>query len=283
MNDILTTTTTPSDASKQSRLRAVHPPQTTEAEIAHLPRRTARPSHRPGGAEQVETRSLQREHARERRSRILHAATVLWAEQGMLSDSIRTLADKAQVAPATIYNLAGNREETLTEIMIAHIAGLTDRVSAAADAACDAGPTDRLEAMLTAFLSGVADQPHAHLLIQHGMSALGPHARDRVRLRYRELLELMAAPLSQLAPSLDRRLTVSLALAAVGAAADALLWFDPTQELEVPATARRLTAMLLAAGSAGEQGPRPGCGGPVAACARAWLMDGGDAEPEAQD
>jgi AcrR family transcriptional regulator len=201
--------------------------------------------------------------------------TLLWVQHGVIGDSVRVVANLAGVGPATIYRLVGNRDETLTEIMSAQLIQLTKRVGAAADAMAEAPVAEKLEALLVAYLTGVAAEPHAHFLLQHALVAVVPRGREVVRSRYRVLLELLGEPLVPLAPSVDGRLAVALALAAVGAAGDALMWFDPKQEMEVPATARRLTAMLRAAvGSAEGLGPRPGCGGPIQACARAWLAGG---------
>jgi AcrR family transcriptional regulator len=275
MNDTPYTTEPISGADEPPRLQTL--PLSPDGETERMRGHTARPGRRADHDEQIEPRHLQREHALERRRRILEAATVLWAEHGMISDTIRSLATKAEVAPATIYNLVGNRDETLTEIMTAHAGRLTDRVRAAAEAASGATPAELLEAMLAAFLQGVADEPHAHFLLQHGLGGVGRRARDMVKRRYRTVLEVLGEPLMQLAPSVEGKLAAALAMAAVGAAGDALLWFDPKQEQEVAVTARRLTAMLLAAvGSVEGLGPRPGCGGPVAACAQAWAAGCGE-------
>lgn len=205
----------------------------------------------------------------------MQTAATLWAEQGMPGYSVRAIAGLAGVYGSMVYYVLGNREDILAEILDEHVIALHKRVSAAAGASIEQSPSARLEALLTAYLEGVAAEPRAHFLLQHGMACVTQRGRDDVRLRYGALLGLLCAPLEQLAPSLDGKLAAAMVLAAVGSMGDALLWFDPTQTLEVPATARRLTTMLLAAvGSAEGLGPRPGCGGPTEGCARAWLAGG---------
>jgi AcrR family transcriptional regulator len=269
MKDSLDVTTTAPGAQDPAQPQASQPVLPSDLEDSKVRRRAARPGRRQSSEPKpVKDRDPPHRRAATNRRRVMDAATLLWAEHGVISDSIRLLAFKAGVAPATIYNLVGNREEMLAEIMTTHVIRLTEQVCAAADAASIAGPVERLEAMLAAFLSGISQDRCAHFLLRHGLAGLGPCTRDPVRLRYCRLLELLREPLALLAPSAQAE--AMLALAVVGAAADAALWFGPQQEWDVPATARRLTAMLLAAvASAGGSGPCPGCGGPVETCAPA--------------
>jgi AcrR family transcriptional regulator len=274
MNDTPYITQPASATQEVARPQAPEPVPLTDAEHKKRRQRT----EVAAGKRQIklpqESLPQGRRAAANRRS-IIEAATLLWAEKGISGDTLRTLALKAGVAPATIYNRVGNREETLLEIISAHLLRLNTRVRSADDAAGGAGTAERLEAMVTAYLEGVASEQDAHFLLQHGMAGVSSGAREEVRLRYRLLLRLLGEPLTQLAPSVEGKLAAALALAAVGAAGDALVWFDPKQELEVPETARRLTLMMLAAvGSAEGLGPRHGCGGPTLACAQAWVAAG---------
>jgi AcrR family transcriptional regulator len=250
--------------------RAVEPSLRTDLEPKAL-RDTTQPVHgKPRRAAGPNGFATQRTMARESRRRILQAATVLWAEHGIIGDSLGLLAKRAGVSHATVYNQMGNREEMLTQILTDQVARLTQSVRAAADAAAEAPAAAKLEAMLLAYLTCVAANPRAQSLLQNGLGALPPHRRAGVRLRHRILLELLVEPLRQIWPSLDR--TLALALAAAGSVSDSLLWFDPQHQLDPQDTARRLTTMLLAGlHNAEDAGPRPGCGGPVAACARGWL------------
>ncbi len=209
------------------------------------------------------------------RLRILEAATLLWASHGMNGIGVRSLARQIGVTETMINYVLGNRDELLAEILVAHLNGLRRRVRAAAATDEAAPPRLRLEALLAAYLEGAAAAPQAHFLLQHALGVMSPHGREMVRARYRALLELLGEPLMQLVPEAKGSGIAALVLAAVGSAGDALLWFEPAAEIEVPATARRLATMLLAGvGSEMGVGPRLGCGGPTEACARAWLEQG---------
>ncbi|HEY3846052.1 MAG TPA: TetR/AcrR family transcriptional regulator [Acetobacteraceae bacterium] len=273
MNDTLYITKPISDTKKPPR-RERRSLLSREAEIERI-RSRANAAKRWRWPKLPDERYPQGRRAAANRRRIIEAATLLWAEHGIVGETFQIVALKSGVAPATIYNLTGNRDETLAGIVTAHLVRLNERVGAAADATAGAGTAERLEAMLTAYMEGVACDRNPHFLLRHGIACMSPDAREQVRLRYRLLLERVGEPLTQLAPSAEGKLAAALVLAAAGAVGDAPVWFDRTQELEVPVTARRLTMMLLAAvGSVDGPGPRPGCGGPVEACARAWLAGG---------
>jgi AcrR family transcriptional regulator len=273
MNDIPYIAKAASDTLEPARLQTLE--SVTDTELVEMRRRTQAATHKRQIKLPQERYAQGRRAAANRRS-IIQAATLLWAENGIIGDTLGVIARKAGVVPATIYNRIGNREETLIEIVTAHLIGLNARICAAVDATGAAGTAERMEAMLTAYLEGVVSEPQAHFLLQHGLACVSTDAREEVRLHYRLLLKLLEEPLTQLAPSMEGKLAATLALAALSAAGEVLVWFDPKQELEVPETARRLTLMMLAAvGSAEGLGPRPGCGGPELACAQAWLAEGG--------
>jgi hypothetical protein len=200
---------------------------------------------------------------------------MLWAQHGMTSDWIRALARHHGVTPSDIHNLLSSREDTLAEIMLAHVAALNEHVCGAARSFAGARKATRLEAMVTAFLKVAADEPHAHFLLHHGLCSVTSRSRDLVKTRYRAVLDVLGEPLVELAPNVSARTTVALALAALGAAGGGMLSPEPPGDIELAVTARRVTIMLLAAvGSAEGLGPRPGCGGPVKSCAISWLAGG---------
>lgn len=253
----------------RSRVRPPRPPRDAEIDDIRSRSNAAKRTRRP---KLPDERYPQGRRAANNRRRIIEAVTELWAEHGIAGDTFRVLALKAGVAPATIYNLTGNRDETLNDIVTTHLVHLNERLRIASDLTAGAGAAERLEALLTAYLEGVANDRNTHFLLRHGLACMSRTAREQVRLRYRLLLERLGEPLTQLVPSVESKVAVALAMAAAGAVADAPLWFDLTHELEVPATARRLTVMLLAAvGSTEGLGPWPGCGGPAEACAQAWV------------
>ncbi len=280
MNDAPFVTKTVSGAEELARLRALEPIPLTGAELEVLrnyrnvfgEHRLKRMAQRKGRNKTGHDGYRPRQSTVQKRLRVLEAATLLWAEQGMSGHSVRALAQQAGVAATTVNYVLGNRHELLAEILGEHVAALSSRVYAAMDASVAAAPAVRLEALLMAYLEGVAAAPHAHFLLQHALSSLAPRGREVVRSCYRNLLSLLGEPLVQLVPEAKGSLAAALALAALGAVGDALLWFEPAEGMAVPTTARRLATMLLAAvGSEVGAGPRLGCGGPIQACARGWL------------
>lgn len=278
MNDTPYITHTVSGTQELAHPQALEPVPLAHGELEAM-RSLARPARRKDRPRPERQPSLRHSGSDEKRRRVLQTAKLIWAERGIMSDSIRTLAQEAGVSHTRLYTLMGTREDVLAEIITEHVIAVSARVCAASDATAAARPEERLEAMVTAFLNGVAQEPHAHFLLQHGLCAMTPSGRDLVKLRYGILLELLGKPLMQLAPVpvqggvlVEDKLATALALAALGAAGDALLWFDPNQELDVAETARRLTLMMLAAVESTEKlGPRAGCGRPTLACAQAWL------------
>ena len=171
-----------------------------------------------------------------------------------------------------VFNRVGARDDVLAHIMLEHVITLSRQVRAAARHTSEASPPQRLEAMLTACVDGIAAAPHAHTLLHNALCVLPPTSRDVVRRRYRMLLDLLAQPLALLAPSVGDTLAAELALTTVGSVSDALLWVDPAARYEVAVTVRRLTAMLLTAVRSAEGlGPQPGRGGPTQDCAQPWL------------
>lgn len=63
----------------------------------------------------------------ERRRRILRAARVMISELGYENFSFRELAKRAEVAPRTLYNLFGSRENIVTSAIFAYSKAFTDR------------------------------------------------------------------------------------------------------------------------------------------------------------
>ena len=60
-----------------------------------------------------------REHARMTRQRILDAATRLFSERGYARTTVESIADHASVAPATVYQVFGNKQSILAAAVAA--------------------------------------------------------------------------------------------------------------------------------------------------------------------
>ncbi|HTB48326.1 MAG TPA: TetR/AcrR family transcriptional regulator [Acetobacteraceae bacterium] len=271
-------TDTITDIEDSDPIQALEDLLLTDSETEHL-RRTNPQGLRSARAAPTRSRRATRRTAEDKRRRLRDSASVLWAEQGMTACTVRGIALGAGVPHTMVFNLVGARDDVLAEIMLEHVITLSQQVRAAARQTSEASPPQRLEAMLTAYLDGIAASPHAHMLLHNALCVLPAASREAVRRRYRMLLDLLAQPLVLLAPSVGDTLAAELALTAVGSVSDALLWVDPAARYEVAVTVRRLTAMLLAAVRSAEGlGPQPGRGGPAQDCAQPWLH--GDARQD---
>lgn len=81
----------------------------------------------------MSTRSLRREpvqsRSRERVERILDAAAALIEESGVAAVSVRAIAERAEVAPATLYQFFSNRDAVLERLFIREIDQIDARVA----------------------------------------------------------------------------------------------------------------------------------------------------------
>ena len=66
------------------------------------------------------------EHARQRRERVVDAATQLFLEHGYVATTIEAIARAAGVAPATVYQAFGTKQAILARILDITIAGDAD-------------------------------------------------------------------------------------------------------------------------------------------------------------
>ncbi len=89
-------------------------------------------------------RMSQRERGKDlRRTRIIDAAVALTRETGLAGLSVRMIADRAEVSPATVYNLFGAKAAVIAKVYERDLTDFERRVA-------DADPADALEAVFDA-------------------------------------------------------------------------------------------------------------------------------------
>ena len=67
-----------------------------------------------------------RQRARATRARVLDAAGLLFAEHGYVGSTILAIAERADVAPETVYAIFGSKRSLLAELVDVSIAGDAD-------------------------------------------------------------------------------------------------------------------------------------------------------------
>lgn len=201
---------------------------------------------RKGRTQEPARRYAPRATTADARERVLRAAATLFARYGIPGVSLRGLARQAGVAVTTVNYVAGRRDEVLSEVMIEYLLRQTRRVLAAETAAAGKPPQARLEAMLLAYLDGIALEPDEHHVLRNGVCAISGRGRDTVRWRMRALLQTIAAPLEEITPEVAKALPGILCTSIVASVGDALLWFEPKAEMSRAEIARHFAAMLIA-------------------------------------
>lgn len=102
--------------------------------------------------------SLREKHKRRRAEQVLDAAERLFSQKGYEATRIETIAEKASVAPATVYNYFATKPNLLMELALRHVhAALPERRSFIRNL-----PDDPVEGIL-AFERLLAEQAMRHL------------------------------------------------------------------------------------------------------------------------
>ncbi len=101
---------------------------------------------------------LREKHKRQRTEQVLDAAEILFGMQGYEATHIEAIAERASVAPATVYNYFTTKPNLLMELALRHVhAALPERRSFIRDL-----PEDPIGGML-AFEKLLADQAMRHM------------------------------------------------------------------------------------------------------------------------
>jgi AcrR family transcriptional regulator len=225
--------------------------------------------------------SMSRPDAWRTRAFIRRIVSIVLAQQGLTGVSLTAIARAIHMPVRTLANHYPTLDLLLAAIAQEHMAELAGAVCRAFDAAGDAPAPARLTAMLLAFLEAVDRDPDVHVAAATATLALPARDRADIALRWESMLTTLAEPLLAVSPGLARRPRVATGLLqmVLGGYAEARPWFTGHDGLDLPARARRLTAMLMAAAGADHEGC---CGTPSKACALAWLLAAAGEPPDAE-
>jgi AcrR family transcriptional regulator len=154
------------------------------------------------------------ERARQRRQRVVEAASRLFGERGYVATTIEAIAREAAVAPATVYQAFGTKQAILARILDVTIAGdagpaaLLDR-DWVRQAATHQDPRQRL-ALVVRHTSQVAARTAPVKEVMRDAAALDPAVRQllleddqRRYLTQQALVDLIIGP-DSLRPGCDR-------------------------------------------------------------------------------
>jgi AcrR family transcriptional regulator len=154
------------------------------------------------------------ERARQRRQRVVEAASRLFGERGYVATTIEAIAREAAVAPATVYQAFGTKQAILARILDVTIAGdagpaaLLDR-DWVRQAATHQDPRQRL-ALVVRHTSQVAARTAPVKEVMRDAAALDPAVRQllleddqRRYLTQQALVDLIIEP-DSLRPGCDR-------------------------------------------------------------------------------
>ncbi len=176
------------------------------------------------------------------RERILHRAAELFLARGYAETSLRTIADAAEMRPASIYYHFESKDHLLTEILDRGIDGVMTAFDEAEKRV--EGVTDgrtRLNAhvaghMHALFANQVFTAAHITIFpfIPDTVRARAVPQRDEYEARWTELLEGIATQLPKQAVAYIR-------LSLFGAMNSSLHWFDPAN-----GTVDKLAAAIVA-------------------------------------
>ena len=132
------------------------------------------------------------------RAAILTAAEEVLADDGLHSARIEEIAQRARVAVGTIYNLVGDREALIREILHARYAEIVGVLAAAVKANMTAPFRDQVHALVLAVFTYFAEHWRFFRLVMEaersgGRGKLGPERPLQVQLEirklYRELIQ----------------------------------------------------------------------------------------------
>lgn len=184
------------------------------------------------------------------RERILREAAVLFLTRGYAETSMRTIAQAADIRPASIYHHFASKDALLTQILAIGMDAVT---SAFVDVADEPHLSDqaRLEAHVAGHLRALFDN-HAFTAAHVTVFPFAPVDVRRDAVAERDAYEAQwTEMLSQVAPNLsdDARRLVRLAL--FGAMNSSIQWFD-NAEGSVEELAQALVAAIWHGISAGE-------------------------------
>jgi AcrR family transcriptional regulator len=212
-------------------------------------RRTPRKHAPPTGV--VPTARAPKSEAELRRQSIRRTAARMIAEKGILrvtTDRFTNAVHATGQGPCHHYS---NREELLTDIMVAHLDTLMRSVCDAYDRTAADTAGQRLEAMVGSFLDSALEERNEHRLMLRSGDVLDEKGQVSVHGRYRSLSELFAEVLMALAPGATPASVKVAVMSLLATMSCAPLWFRDDGAVGAATYARMLTATAV-----GMAGPR---------------------------
>ena len=120
-----------------------------------------------------------------RRTQIIEAAARLFEDRDPAEVPFEEIADAAGVSRALVYNYFGDRGGLLAAVYLHHFDAVNAKLrNAASD---DATPSDRVRAIVDAYLEFAAEHPGAWRLLRVARAIDHPRVQDARRLRMREI------------------------------------------------------------------------------------------------
>ncbi|HET6196283.1 MAG TPA: TetR/AcrR family transcriptional regulator [Acetobacteraceae bacterium] len=190
------------------------------------------------------------EESRARRQDIRRAAAQMIAERGVLKATMQGVGRAVKLRGSSLYHYYATREALFAEIMLEHLHALGLKVCAAFDATETAGPRQRLEAMIAAFLDAALAERNEHRLTLRSGDVLNEDKRHAVRVRTRSLVDLFGEVLALAVPDAAPAAVQVAAMSLVAAMSCAALWFHQDGEVAVADYARMLALMAMSGAAA---------------------------------
>ncbi len=238
----------------------------------------ARQPHEQFGRGKVGRRDLPvTERGQLTRQTIREHAAELFAAFGVGAVGLSRVADFAHIGDGALRTHYASRADLLADVLEYHVTGLFDRVCAAFEAASPG--TERLEAVIFAWLDHLAREPHEHRTFLTSAHLLEQEWRTIVLDRVLYLLNTVVEALVEAVPGLADRPEARppLLKTAQTLLADPAIWPTPPGAQERRRDARRLTGLLLAAARAELAGVWPALGPTQAPLMSPRTVDSGQA------
>ena len=135
----------------------------------------------------TERRAVTRLDPATRRTQIIEAATRLFEHRDPAEVPFEEIADAAGVSRALVYNYFGDRGGLLAAVYLHHFDAVNERLRAAGSDG--ATPSDRMRAVVDAYLDFAAEHPGAWRLLRVARAVDHPQVQEARRLRMREIAE----------------------------------------------------------------------------------------------
>ena len=122
-----------------------------------------------------------------RRTQIIEAAARLFEDRDPAEVPFEEIADAAGVSRALVYNYFGDRGGLLAAVYLHHFDAVNAKLRKAAPDG--ATPSERVRAIVDAYLEFAAEHPGAWRLLRVARAIDHPRVQDARRLRMREIAE----------------------------------------------------------------------------------------------